>query len=442
MNVIWNQAATAVHLTGNLTNTGNITLNANGAGTIGVDHRQRINNTGTITNSGTGTGTTTISGGVGRNVTAITENSTTSRRSPSARRPDGQTAAARRLTNSNGSGTALFTVSGGVGGTGNLILNNNSATAGGITLSTTTVNNTGTITNSGTGTRHDHASARSSATNVTGVVQNSAPRGLTLSGANTFTYDGTTNFGLNIQAGTVTASTSASALGAGQVTLGNTTGSNPATLLVSTTGLTYANPIVLATNASVGTLTIGNTGTAISTTFSGGVTGTNNFTINDNATTGTITFSTAPINNAGTVTNIGAGTGATTISAVDRRQRHRRLPEQHDRGADPVRREHLHRRLEHPERHRSRLAAATGVGAGTVTIGSTRHKRHPRSQRPDGNDRRPGHRLRGHGRQSDHRQQLHHGQRRLELHGRNHLHLRRRDSGHAGQRHRRPPPSR
>jgi autotransporter-associated beta strand protein len=136
---------------------------------------------------------------------------------------------------------------------------------------------------------------------------------LDLSGANTFTG------GLTIKAGTVQGDTSASAFGGsgtGAITLGDTTGSNAATLLVGTTGLTFANAITLATNASVGTLTIGNTGTAISTIFSGGVTGTNSFTINSNATTGTIEFSTATVNNAGTITHIGAGSGTATISAV------------------------------------------------------------------------------------------------------------------------------
>ena len=45
------------------------------------------------------------------------------------------------------------------------------------------------------------------------------------------------------------------------------------------------------------------------------MTGTNHLTINENGGTGTITFSTAAINNAGTVTNIGSGSGTTTISA-------------------------------------------------------------------------------------------------------------------------------
>ncbi len=156
----------------------------------------------------------------------------------------------------------------------------------------------------------------------TGVIKNTAG---TLSvakiGTGTQTFGGANTFtgGLFIKNGTVTASTVNTALGGatgtGTVTLGDTTGSNPATLLVGTTGLNYANPIVLATNPSVGTLTLGNAGTAISTTFSGGVTGNNSFTINENATTGTISFATGDINNAGAITNIGAGTGSTSISA-------------------------------------------------------------------------------------------------------------------------------
>jgi autotransporter-associated beta strand protein len=296
---------------GGVTGTNNFTINESsgtgGAGTITFSTLP-INNAGTVTNIGTGTGTTTISGGVGSSVTAITENSTTSALTI------GTTALAMNsggttLTNSNASGGALFTVSGGVIDKGNLILNNNSAIANGITLSTTSVNNIGTITNQGSnaGTGNTLISTVIGP-NVTGVTQNSTTSGLTLSGVNT--YAG----GTNILAGTVTATTSASALGTNLVTLGNTTGSSAASLLVGTSGLTFANPIVLATNGSVGTLTIGNTGSGISTTFSGGVSGTNNFTINENATTGTITFSISPINNAGTVTNIGAGSGTTTIS--------------------------------------------------------------------------------------------------------------------------------
>ena len=46
------------------------------------------------------------------------------------------------------------------------------------------------------------------------------------------------------------------------------------------------------------------------------MTGTNNLRIISNATTGTVTLATGAVNNAGTVTNTGAGTGTTTISAA------------------------------------------------------------------------------------------------------------------------------
>ncbi len=141
----------------------------------------------------------------------------------------------------------------------------------------------------------------------------------TLSGANTFTG------GLSIRSGAIIASTVNTALGGssagvanglGTVTLGDTSGTNAASLLVATTGLNFANPIVLATNATSGSLSLGNTGTAISTTFSGGVTGNNDLTIISNATTGTVSLTTTSINNAGKITNTGAGTGTTTISSA------------------------------------------------------------------------------------------------------------------------------
>ena len=207
-------------------------------------------------------------------------------------------------------GTGILNIAGGVTGTAALVLNNNSTGIGGITISGASLNNTGTVTNSGTGTGTTVISSVIG-TNVSSVTQNSSTSGLMLSGANTFTG------GLNILAGTVTGSTSANAFGANNstITLGNTSGSAAATLLESTTGLTIANPIVLA-SGTTGVLTIGNTGAAISTTFSGGVTGANNLTIASNATSGTITFSTTALNNSGTITNTGSGTGTTTISAA------------------------------------------------------------------------------------------------------------------------------
>ncbi|MBT8584565.1 hypothetical protein G6694_07975 [Polynucleobacter paneuropaeus] len=175
--------------------------------------------------------------------------------------------------------------------------------------------NSGSIISAATGSGITLGSG-TTVTNISGVagslqIGSAGVAGtVTLSGANTFTG------GTTVLAGTlVGSSAAANAFGTGTVTLGNTSGSANASVLIGTTGLTYSNAIVLATGTT-GTLTLGNTGSAISTTFSGGVTGSNNLTINENATSGTITFATGSINNTGTVTNIGAGTGATTISSV------------------------------------------------------------------------------------------------------------------------------
>jgi fibronectin-binding autotransporter adhesin len=203
-----------------------------------------------------------------------------------------------------GSTAISTTESGGVTGSGNLLIKAN-AIAGSITFATAALNNTGTIQNIGTGSGGVTISSVIGA-NVSEVDQNSTTSSLTLSGANTFS--GT---GLKILAGTVTASTSSTALGAGAVTLGS--GSNNATLQVGTTGLSFANPLVLN---SAGTLIIANTGAAVSTSFSGGVTGTGNLTINSNVANSTITLSTNPVNNSGAITASGASlTGVVTISA-------------------------------------------------------------------------------------------------------------------------------
>ncbi len=296
-------SAISTTFTGGVTGTNNLTINSNATTGTLTFATNPINNNGTVTNIGAGTGTTTISGGIGANVTRVIENSVNSALTISG----ALTVNTGGTTLTNSSGTKILTLSGGTLGTGNLVLNNNSALASGITISGTTINHSGTITNSGTGTGSSLISAIINS-NVTGVIQNSTTSGLSISGVNTYST------GTIIKAGTVTATVSASALGSGSVTLGDTAGSNNASLLIGTTGLNYANAIILATGTT-GTLTLGNTGAAISTTFSGGVTGANNLTINSNATTGTITLSSAAVNNAGTVTNIGTGTGTTTISA-------------------------------------------------------------------------------------------------------------------------------
>lgn len=144
---------------------------------------------------------------------------------------------------------SLLTLSGGITGAKNLALNANST--GGITLSTVSVNNTGTITNSGSGSGTSTISAVIG-TNVTGVVQDSATSQLTLSGTNTFTT------GVTIKQGTVLAN-NAAALGTGTVLLGDTSGSANATLAIGS--FTPVNNITVQAG-STGTLTLSNNGTS------------------------------------------------------------------------------------------------------------------------------------------------------------------------------------
>ena len=299
MNVVWNNVATNSTLSGGWTNTGSITLNANGAGTITLSGL--VNNSGSIANTGLGSALTTLKGGVGTNITSITENSVFSALTVNTAALT-VNSGGTTLVNANPFGGQVFTVSGGVANTsGNLILQNNSNIANGITLSTTAVNNIGTITNSGAGFGGTLISAAINS-GVTGVIQNSATSSLTLSSANAF------GGGLSVLNGTAIIS-NASGAGAQPITLGATGGVNAASLLAT---VTLSNAINLGT--TTGTLTIGTNGST-SATFTGGVTGSNNVTLKDNGTTA-LTFLSGGLNNAGAITNIGTNSGTTTISSV------------------------------------------------------------------------------------------------------------------------------
>jgi len=147
-------------------------------------------------------------------------------------------------------GTGVLTLSGGVTGAGNLILNNNSTNAAGITISTASLDNTGTITNSGIGTGGTTISSVIGPA-VTGVVQNSATSALTLSGANS--YGG----GTIVNAGTLALS--------GSGTLGATTGALTAdggTAIVNLGGTTQTvGAVSLKNGAQI------NSGTLTGTSF-------------------------------------------------------------------------------------------------------------------------------------------------------------------------------
>ncbi|GEM_PF-1682085 len=231
----------ALTISGGITGTGNMTLDANSSAAINVT-TAAVNNSGTLTNAGTGAGTTTISGGVGSNVTGITENSTTSALTISTNAINANSSG---TTLTNSSGTKLLTVASGVVGTGNLVLNNNSSTDGGITLSGTSINNVGGITNSGSGSGNTNITAVIGS-NVTGVTENGSSA-LFLSAQNT--YSGATNLtgGSIILGSSSTVSSGAlvsGAVGTGVLHLGS--GSNSATLTTDIAGTrTIQNSISL-----------------------------------------------------------------------------------------------------------------------------------------------------------------------------------------------------
>ena len=86
-------------------------------------------------------------------------------------------------------GTGTLAITGGVTGAQNLTLQNNGATANGITISGGSLNNTGTVINSGTGASQSAGVLISAAigANVTSLTQNSATSFLRLSGTNLYT---------------------------------------------------------------------------------------------------------------------------------------------------------------------------------------------------------------------------------------------------------------
>jgi fibronectin-binding autotransporter adhesin len=259
-----------------------------------------------------------------------------------------------------------LTLTGGVTGAFNLTLASQSSGNGALTFSTGSVNNGGTITNSGTaitgnlsstgtGTALPGAVIITSAigSNVTNIIENSATSDLLL-GANNSSY----THNVTVTNGTVVLNgISASALGTGTLVL-SASGSNNAGLVyaagIAGTGtsqnLTFANPIsvtgagtnfISATNWSPtfsGNVTLNNTTLTLSTnnsggsniTLSGGVTGTGNIIANNAVTTVNnasegIAFTTNPVNNSGTITftnaafngsagSNGAATGSGTVA--------------------------------------------------------------------------------------------------------------------------------
>ncbi|MCE0496604.1 MAG: autotransporter-associated beta strand repeat-containing protein, partial [Methylacidiphilales bacterium] len=129
---------------------------------------------------------------------------------------------------------ASTTLSGGITGTGNLtLISDNSAS---VILSGASVNNTGTITNEGTGTSGTTISA-AIGSSVTGVIQDSATSSLTLTHANTYAGGTTVTTGDLIVG-------NASALGTGSVAVNGGT--------LTTTGLGIGIQIAMDGNYNQG----------------------------------------------------------------------------------------------------------------------------------------------------------------------------------------------
>lgn len=202
------------------------------------------------------------------------------------------------------------TFNGGITGNNNVRFSTGALTSG-ITVANAPINHSGTLTNAtatGTGALNITANI---GPNVTGLIQDSTSSSTVLSGSNSF------NGPLTIKRGTLRGA-NANAFGSSSnlITLGDAAGgSDAASLIISSSGNTYAHAISLASNTT-GLLTIGNTGNNISTTFTGGITGNNSFVISSNAGAGTITFNNGSLNNAGTITHDGTGTGTVTIGAI------------------------------------------------------------------------------------------------------------------------------
>lgn len=137
--------------------------------------------TGTITHAGTGFNTLNFLGGIGPNVSAMTETSPGS--SILITGPLQVSARGTVLTNASPD-TAFISLTGGVVGTGDLRLRNHGASDGGIDLSGAAVDPTGAIINEGTGSGSTTIGA-TIGSHVTGVIQDGGSP-LLLSGISTY----------------------------------------------------------------------------------------------------------------------------------------------------------------------------------------------------------------------------------------------------------------
>ena len=253
LSLVWNQGATAENDTlTSVTNTGNITLNANGAGTIALTGV--FNNTGNIYNSGVGTAVVTAtSSGAGNNLAGIYQNSTNS-----LLKLGGTFGANAGLTINSGTVQASAGLTTGTNGlltvnnSGVFDMNNQTVNSGLLSGASTT----GTITNTGAAVKTLTVSGTTTA-NFAGVLAGKTNLAVIsgtqiLSGVNTYT--GTTWVGANTPTGTVLQINGASAM---NTSTGLTLGSGVIVALRGDTSATYLNgPTGFSTNSITATVDV------------------------------------------------------------------------------------------------------------------------------------------------------------------------------------------
>lgn len=230
---------------------------------------------------------------------------------------------------SNNSSGSTIGLSGGVTGTGNLVIQSNAANGtnnSAITISGSSVNMVGTITNSGTTTSTTASHTTISAligTNVTGITQNSANSQLLLSGNNTFTGN------IAISAGTLNASLTQGGNNPTSGALGNPSTAGRQVTIASGAVLNFNNVDVLGQGGTSNTAltlianggTIRNNVNGINTlgpvqlnggTLTSNATGTNGFRL-----TGTVTVGGSAVSTISAASGIIGSGGVITYDVAD-----------------------------------------------------------------------------------------------------------------------------
>jgi len=329
-----NNASTGLVVSGAISGTGDLTLEANdNTGTITIS-AAAINHTGSIANAGTGTNVTTLSGAIGTAVTGVTQNSATSVLLLSGANtftgPLNVQLGTVRLGSATGAGAGVVTI-GGAGTSGVLDINGGSRSVGGLATAGVAANQIitnghasalGTVNYNGATTSSFGGVIQNGATAITALTVNNAAADLTLTGTNTYTGLTTVTAG-TLRMGSANAIVSGSNVTTGAAGIFDLNGFDRTITVLNNAGN-------VTNSGATKTLTIGNASTgagsftgamnliwnqvASSTTLSGTTAGmTGNVTLNNTAA-GSIAFTT--LNHTGIVTHTGAGGGATTLTNI------------------------------------------------------------------------------------------------------------------------------